>query len=82
MKKNDIINKIAEYLKKDDNEIVVKSFTKLRNGRWGYMPYCLCWDGDTIKVRPFSKANVYWRARLEELTKAELTDILERTELF
>lgn len=83
MTKKELISTITNFLKEHkDREVIVKDFSVLRNGRWGMHPYCICYqEGDAynaVFVRPWSGANVYWRARLEELTKSELLDIVAR----
>ena len=81
MTKKELISTITNFLKKHkDMEVIVKDFSALRNGRWGMPPYCICYQDayNAVFVRPWSGANVYWRARLEKLTKSELLGIVAR----
>ena len=81
MTKKELISTITNFLKKHkDMEVIVKDFSALRNGRWGMHPYCICYQDayNAVFVRPWSGANVYWRARLEKLTKSELLGIVAR----
>lgn len=75
-----ILNSISAVLKANpDKEVCVTRYQhKLRNGRWGLHAYSICYNDGEIMCRPWSGANVYWRARLDErLTKKEMLDVWE-----
>lgn len=78
--KTQLIETITTLLKNNpDKEVcVVKYQNKLRNGRWGMHAYTLCYDSEKVMCRPWAGANVYWSARLERLTFAELLDIMNK----
>ena len=57
---------------------VVKYQYKLRNGRWGFHAYTLCYNSEQVMCRPWAGAGIYWNARLERLNKDELQDIVGR----
>ena len=82
--KADLIAIITDILKKNqDKEVVITKYqNKLRNGRFGYHAYSLCYQPgaayEGIFARPWSGANVYWRADLMKLLKSELQDICGR----
>ena len=75
--KKQLIEKITEFLKGNSKReiYIVKYQNKLRNGRWGLHAYTICFDSGEVMCRPWSGANVYWRADLKKLTKVELLDI-------
>ena len=76
--KKQLIDLITDFLKEHpEKEInVVKYENKLRNGRWGYHAYSICYRFDNVMCRPWSGACNYWNARLERLKLSELQDIV------
>ena len=77
MTKKELIEKITETLKNNPEiEVYVPSLqNKLRNGRWGFHAYALCYNSGEVMCRPWAGANCYWRAHLDRLTKNELSFI-------
>lgn len=79
MKKSEIIEEITQILfSNKDKEVNVSEFGKLRNGRFGYHAYCICYHFMGIYARPWSGAECYWRVDLMKLKKNELLTILSR----
>lgn len=79
MTKKQQIEFITDFLKEHkEKEIVVKHHAKLRNGRFGMHPYCICYNSGEVMCRPYTSANVYWSANLQRLTRDELNDIIGR----
>ena len=78
--KTQLIETITTLLKNNpDKEVYVPSLqNRLRNGRWGFHAYALCYSTGEVMCRPWAGANVYWSARLERLTFAELLDIMNK----
>ena len=79
MTKKQLIDAITISLKENKGkEIIVTEFNTLRNGRWGMHPYCLVYYDNEVFVRAWSGANLYWKARLDKLTKTELLAIVAK----
>ena len=78
--KKQFISIITDFLKEHpEKEVYVPSLqNRLRNGRWGFHAYALCWSSGEVMCRPWAGANIYWSARLERLNKNELRDIVGR----
>lgn len=76
--KKRIVEAMTAVLKESNMEVCLSNNYQyqLRNGRWGYQAYCICYNDGEIVCRPWSGANMYWKARLEErLTKKEIEEI-------
>lgn len=80
MTKKEIINKIFQSLSANPGYEVYVPYlqNKLRNGRWGLHAYSITINNGNIMCRPWAGANVYWRARLDRLTKVQLEYILNK----
>lgn len=79
--KKDFIDFLTNVLKDNPNEeyyLTPYLQNKLRNGRWGYHAYCLCYYNDGLYARPWSGADMYWKVNLMKLRKAELRDLIKR----
>lgn len=79
--KKELVTIITNILKEHpEKEVVVTRYqNKLRNGRWGLHCYSLCYRYDKVMCRPWSGADCYWDARLDErLLKNDLLDITGR----
>lgn len=80
--KKQLISIITNILKEHpEKEVYVPRLqNRLRNGRWGFHAYALCYSTGEVMCRPWAGADVYfgWSARLERLNKDELQDIVGR----
>ena len=76
--KKELISIITNILKDNpEKEVFIPKYSNdLKNGRWGLQAYSLCYSNGEVMCRPWSGANCYWRARLDELKLAELQDIV------
>ena len=77
--KKDLIALITDFLRDHpEKQIVIKHISELRNGRWGFKPYCITFQNDGVYAKPWDGSIIYWRARLERLKKSQLQDIFGR----
>lgn len=78
--KKQLIGIIFNILKEHpEKEVYIPRLqNRLRNGRWGFHAYSLCYISGEVMCRPWAGAEVYWSAKLERLNKNELQDIVGR----
>ena len=79
MTKQEMVNEIEKKFKEHpDMEVVVTEYD-FRNARWGLNGYCLCLNCGRLMLRPWSGANVYWKAEIIKLNKQQLAELMEKT---
>ncbi len=78
--KAQLIGIITNFLREHpEKELYVpRQGNALRNGRFGYVAYALCYRDNEVFCRPWAGANIYWRTRFDKLKKADLQDIVGR----
>ena len=83
MTKKEIMTEIFNRLSANPGYEVCVPYlqNKLRNGRWGFLAYCITLNPVSnvgIVCRPWAGADYYWNARLNRLTKVQLEYVLAK----